>query len=322
MSGPRIGVAVLAMGGPSQPAEVQPFLEALFRDPDLIRIPLGPLRGPFARVVSRLRAPGARRKYGWIGGSPLVPETETQVAALADALAPEGWPVRLGLAYGKPDAAQALGALTEAGAERVLALPLYPQRSGTTSGASLRALRRAAAQRHPDLPIQEVPSHPTLPGLITPLANATRDAVTRAQQAGHQTAVLCTAHGLPVRYVRDGDEYVDEVERSFEAFRQTARLPVPVVLGFQSRLGPVRWVGPQVDEVAERLARGGTRALVVVPLTFVCEHLETRYDLDLELQSEAWQHGIRHYERIPAIGAHPDYIAGLADHVRAAAREV
>ena len=176
----------------------------------------------------------------------------------------------------------------------------------------------AATADVPGLRVEELPPYPTLPGLVVPLAAAAAEAVSALQAEGLQTAVLVTAHGLPERYVRDGDPYVDHVGQTFEAFRREAKLPVPVTLGFQSRIGPVRWVGPQVDEVVERLARGGTRALVVVPATFVCEHLETRYDLDLVLRSVAWEHGIRRYTRIPTVSTAPAFIQGLADHVRAA----
>lgn len=316
-----VGVVALAMGGPARPEEVQPFLEALFSDPDLIQAPLGPLRRPFAKLVSRLRAPAARRRYGLMGGSPLVEETEKQVAALGAALAPEGIPVELALAYGAPDADAALAALAARGARRVLALPLYPQRSHATTGSSMRALERALARAqaaHPDLTVAEVPPYPTLPGLVEPLAASARQAAEEARAAGHQVALVLTAHGLPERYLRRGDPYVGHVEATAEAFRKAARLPVPMVLGFQSRIGPVRWVGPQVDEVVDRLVAGGTTALVVVPLTFVCEHLETRYDLDLELRRHAWEAGVRDYRRVPAIGSHPAFIAGLADLVRAA----
>jgi ferrochelatase len=361
-----VGVVALAMGGPARPEEVQPFLEALFADPDLIRVPVGPLRRPFAWLVSRLRASAARRRYALIGGSPLVTETRAQVAALSAALAPDALPVRLALAYGAPDlvadagAGAALRELADLGVQRVLALPLYPQRSGTTSGASLRSLRRATEDPAlPTLSIEEVPPYPTLPGLVGPLAYGARQALGRAAEAGHRAAVIATAHGIPERYVRDGDPYVEQVEQTFEAFRQAlaeaphaersnigersrdgerpniveapdrtgrsatpggpARAPDgPVVLGYQSRIGPVRWVGPQVEDVVARLAAEGVTALTVVPLTFVCEHLETRYDLDLALKATAWEAGIHHYERVPAVGTHPAFIAGLADQVRAA----
>jgi ferrochelatase len=203
------------------------------------------------------------------------------------------------------------------GVRRLLALPLFPQRSETTTGSGLHELRRVAAES--GLHTREIPPYPRLPGLVEPLAAALRDSVNQLAKDGlaDQTAVLLTAHGLPERNVAEGDPYVDHVRETADAVREAAGVACPVHLGFQSRIGPVRWVGPQVEEQVDRLAQGGKRALVVVPLTFVCEHLETRYDLDLELKAKAWAAGITRYHRIPAIGDHPDFIAGLADHVRA-----
>ena len=303
------------MGGPSRPEEVEPFLVRLFADPALIQAPLGPLRLPVARLVARLRAPAARRRYGLVGGSPLVAGTQAQASALAAALAAEGVPVAAAFAYTEPGPADAVAALAARGVRRLLALPLYPQWSTATSGASLRALRAAAEPW--GMPVVEAPAYPTLPGLIAPLVEATRAAL--AAQPG--AAVLLTAHGLPERYVRQGDPYVAHVEAGAAAFRAALGGATDVQLGYQSRLGPLRWVGPEVADVVQDLARGGATALVVVPLTFVCEHLETRYDLDLVLRAAAWEAGIRSFVRVPAVGTAPAFVAGLADHVRAALQE-
>lgn len=311
------GVVALAMGSPANPEDVEPFLEALFADPAILRIPLGPLRRPVARLLARRRAPHAKRRYGLVGGSPLLVETRKQVAALAAALEPHGLPVTLAMTYTQPDASAAVTWMQERGVRRLLALPLFPQRSDTTTGAGLRELRQVAAQRM--LHTREIPPYPRLPGLVEPLAAALRQHVAQLADDGlaERTAVLLTAHGLPERNIAAGDPYVDQVRETADAVREAAGVQCPVRLGFQSRIGPVRWVGPQVEDQVDRLARAGIRGLVVVPLTFVCEHLETRYDLDLELRARAWAAGITRYHRIPAIGDNADFIAGLADHVRA-----
>jgi len=304
------------MGSPATPEEVEPFLEALFADPAILRFPLGPLRRPLARLIARRRAPHAKERYGLVGGSPLLAETLKQVAALAAALEPDGVPVTLAMTYTKPDSAAAVAWMQERGVRRLLALPLFPQRSDTTTGSGLRELRRVAAEA--GLHTREVPPYPRLPGLVEPLAHATREAVQQLASDGlaEETAVLLTAHGLPERNVAAGDPYVDQVRETANAVREAAAVTCPVHLGFQSRIGPVRWVGPQVEEQVDRVVAAGKRALVVVPLTFVCEHLETRFDLDLELRAKAWAAGITRYHRIAAIGDHPDFIAGLAQHVR------
>jgi len=311
------GVVALAMGSPATPEDVEPFLEELFADPAIIRAPLGPLRRPLARLIARRRAPHAKQRYGLVGGSPLLHETRKQVAALAEALEPHGLPVTLAMTYTQPDAETAVSRMQSLGVRRLVGLPLFPQRSYTTTGAGLRELRRVAAQH--GLHTRELPPYPRLPGLIEPLADALRQQVSHLADDGlaNQSAVLLTAHGLPERNIAAGDPYVDHVRETADAVRVAAGVQCPVHLGFQSRIGPVRWVGPQVEDQVDRLARAGIRGLVVVPLTFVCEHLETRYDLDLELRARAWAAGITHYHRIPAVGNHPDFIAGLAGHVLA-----
>lgn len=317
-SGPaHWGVVALAMGSPATPEEVEPFLEALFADPAILSVPLGPLRRPLARLLAWRRAGHAKQRYGLVGGSPLVSETRKQVAALAAALEPHGLPVTLAMTYTQPDAEAAVSWLRERGVRRLVALPLFPQRSDTTSGSGLRQLRRVAAGH--GLHTREIPPYPRLPGLVEPLAAALRQQVTQLARDGltDQTAVLLTAHGLPERNIAAGDPYVDHVRETAAAVREAAGVHCPVHLGFQSRIGPVRWVGPQVEDQVDRLARTGIRGLVVVPITFVCEHLETRYDLDLELRAKAWAAGITRYHRVPAVGDHPDFIASLADHVLA-----
>lgn len=321
-----IGVIAMTMGGPSKGEEVQPFLQALFADPELIRIPVGPLRPSFAWLVSHLRAPGARRRYAAIGGSPLVTESLAQVEALQETLAEvTGWPVRLAVAYGPrgPSSAAALDALVARGVTRVLALPLYPQRSFSTTGASLRALR-AAAREHPTVEIHEVPPYPALHGLVDLLAQRARRLLQSSATRGLPMALLATAHGVPERNVRQGDPYVAQVEQTYETLRRSPHLqgttsPVELALGYQSRIGPLRWVGPSVESEVRRLAARGVRGVVVVPLSFVCEHLETRYDLDLILRRVAREAGMVAYERVTAPGAAPAFIHSLADHLLATA---
>ncbi len=310
------GVVALAMGSPSTPQDVQPFLEALFSDPAILSVPLGPLRGPLARLIARRRAPHAARRYGLVGGSPLLSQTRRQVSALASALEPDSLPVTLAMTYTEPGAREAVAHMRELVARRLLALPLFPQRSSTTTGSGLARLRQEAGCNR--MATFEASPYPRLPGLVDHISRALQEQVHRLAEEGlaKRTAVLLTAHGLPERVVAAGDPYVDQVRETADAVRDAAGLDCPVCLGFQSRIGPVRWVGPQVEEEVSRLAAEGKVALVVAPLTFLCEHLETRYDLDLELRSTAWTHGITHYHRVQTVGDSPLFIASLANHVR------
>ncbi|MDY0004466.1 MAG: ferrochelatase, partial [Polyangia bacterium] len=190
-SRPPAGVVAMAMGGPARPEEVRPFLRALFADPDLIQAPLGPLRRPFAHLMATLREKGARRRYGLVGGSPLVEETRLQVAALESELLKDGLPVELALAYGFPGPSDALASLRARGVRLVLGLPMYPQWSRATSGASLRALERALHGLQPSpgndvapMSLREVGPFPSRPGFIGPLAAQAREAMDRARSRG------------------------------------------------------------------------------------------------------------------------------------------
>ena len=312
----KTGVVVLAMGGATTPEDVKPFLRRLFADPAIIKAPLGPLRPLLARLIATLRAPSAGRRYARVGGSPLIEETRLQADALARALAPDGLPVQMALTLAPPFAQGALERLAHQGVTRVLALPLFPQRSETTTGSALAALGRAAQRL--GLAVQELPPYPTLPGFIAPMANDVRRAVAELEtHYPRRVAVLLTAHGLPERYVAAGDPYVDQVHQTADALREAlGSVPCPVALGFQSRIGPVRWVGPQVEDEVTRLAAAGYQALVVLPITFVCEHLETLWDLDNALRTHASNAGLQAYRRLPTVGTHPEFIQGLADHVR------
>lgn len=307
------GVITLTMGSPSSPEEVQPYLERLFGDPALLQAPLGPLRPVLARLLARLRAPRAAQRYGLVGGSRLIPESLAQTSALERELAPDAIPFALGATYLAPEIDEALDRLTRRGARQILALPLFPQYSHTTTGAALGRLDRAATRL--GLPVRAIRAYPTLPGLVETLTAMTREALDHPGQ--QPAAVLLTAHGLPERYVRSGDPYVDQVQETATAVRTRLEVDCPVALGFQSRLGPLRWVGPTVETEVERLAHLGTRRLVVVPISFVSEHLETSYDLDLALKGLAWRAGIRNYQRVATVGDHPAFIRDLAGLVRA-----
>ena len=300
-----VGVALLNMGGPSNLDAVEPFLRELFSDPAILGAPW-PIRPLLAGWIARRRAPHSRVRYGRHGGaSPLLAATEAQARALEEAL---GSPVAVAMRYGHPTSEEAIGALAERGVQRVIALPLYPQYSTTTSATSLAAIRDAAAAR--ELELAEVASYPELPGLIDALARA---AEARLGEAGDGQVVhlLFAAHGIPMSRVRAGDPYPEQVQATAEAV--AARLGASWSLGFQSRVGPVRWLEPSVDDEVARLADEGVGALVVQPLTFVSENLETLDDLDRELRDVAAERGIERFLRGAAPGTDPAFIDGLAD---------
>jgi ferrochelatase len=303
-------VFLMNLGGPRTLAEVEPYLFELFSDPLLISAPFGPLRPLLARLVSRLRAPSSAEKYALIGGgSPLVPGTEAQGRALEAALGP-GFSCHLAMRCGHPSTAEGVRQALARGAERAVALPLYPQWANATTLSSLVELRRLWPKERP---LAEICSWHDHPGYLEASAAALREVLAEVPAAlRDRTLVVFSAHGLPMSQVRKGDPYPRYVELSA---RETARRAGVDTwqITYQSRVGPARWLGPDTVQFLERNAGG--RAVVTVPIAFVSEHLETLYDMDILARDAAARAGAALYRRVPALGTRPDFIAALADLV-------
>jgi ferrochelatase len=303
------------LGGPRSLEEVKPYLRQLFGDPLVVSAPLGPFRPLLARLVSHFRAPSSAEKYTLIGGrSPLVEGTRAQARALASQLGP-GFTVHLAMRYGHPDTAEGVRRALAAGAERAVALPLYPQFANATTTSSLRELRRLWPR---DRPLLEVGSWCDHPGWLDACAATAREALARIRP-GHRDRrlVIFSAHGIPMSQVRKGDPYPGEVEASSRGVAARCGLSDGEWrVTYQSKVGPARWLGP--DTVAFLAAGARGRAVVTVPIAFVSEHLETLYDLDILAAEAAREGGALEYHRAAAVGDRPDFAAALADLVRRA----
>jgi ferrochelatase len=301
----RTGVVLLGMGGPAGLAGVEPFLENLFSDPAILPLP-DALRPRIARLIARRRAPSACERYRLLGGvSPIHAFTETQAEALGERLGP-GYVVRHAFRYVDPRAERVCGELADAGVSRVVGLSTYPQRSHATIDSSLAEFERHARGR--GLAFSAVTSYPVDAGFIRALACAAREALDGAGPGVH---LLMVAHAIPKRSVRRGDPYVGEVERTAGALARSLPRAVPWSLCYQSRLGPAGWVGPSVEQALRRVARAGTDGVVLVPLSFTSEHLETLVELDLEMREKACEAGIGRFHRAPVPGMHPAFLAML-----------
>lgn len=304
-----VGVVLLNLGGPADLESIRPFLRQMFSDPAILRIP-NPLRALLAWTIARFRAPLVADRYKLIGGgSPILQETRRQAQALEGALRPEGLPVRCILRYSPPFAPDVLEELSSLGVQNVIALPLFPQRSHTTTDSSLADLRRAAVKR--SIQVIPVSEYPDLPGFVSVLA----DRIQRELDEERAT-ILFTAHGLPELYLKDGDPYVDQVKITVKRIVDELPDPPDHLISFQSRLGPVKWVGPDVRDTVARLGKEGMRSLIVCPVSFVSEHLETIYDLDIDLPRIARAAGIVNYRRVKTVRDENRFIRGLAQLVR------
>ncbi|MCP5370459.1 MAG: ferrochelatase [Hyphomicrobiales bacterium] len=314
----RTAVVLFNLGGPDAPESVQPFLFNLFNDPAIIGLP-GPLRWLVARLISRRRAPVAREIYANLGGkSPLLDLTREQATALEEALNGDGgdeYRAFIAMRYWHPMTLEAAERVRDWDPERVVLLPLYPQFSTTTTGSSLREWHRAADAVGLDRPTGVVCCYPRNSGLVDAQAKLIRAALA---QAGPGARVLFSAHGLPKKVVDGGDPYQAQVEMTAAAVVEALALEnLDWTICYQSRVGPLEWIGPSTEA---EIGRAGAEKVpvVVVPIAFVSEHSETLVELDIEYRELAAEKGVPAYHRVPAVGTHPAFIAGLAGLVRGA----
>ena len=314
----KLAVVLFNLGGPDSPNAVRPFLFNLFNDPAIIGAP-GPLRWLLAHLISTRRAPVARRIYAEIGGrSPLLGLTRDQADALQARLAAFG-EVRVFVAmrYWHPMADETAVEVKAFDPQTIVLLPLYPQFSTTTTGSSLADWRRAAGRAGIDAPTKTVCCYPVQDGLMAAQAKLVRSGLEKARPAG-TPRVLFSAHGLPERIIEKGDPYRWQVEQTAQAVvHKVGVADLDWGVCYQSRVGPLKWIGPStIDE----LKRAGTDRVpvVVVPIAFVSEHSETLVELDIEYKALADAAGVPAYVRVPAVGTDEDFIDGLAQEVKAA----
>ena len=313
----RVGVLLLSMGEPESPAQVRPFLRELLADPDLVRLPVPPLQPLFAWAVSGLRGGRLRRRLAELGGgSPLVRLTGLQAAALQASLGDAGYfRVYAAMRYGPPRAREAARRMRADRVARAVALPLYPQYCGATTGSSLKDLRDSLREEGAAFPVLEVRSWPEHPGYVAALADLVARTLDRAP--GRRAHLLFSAHAVPLSYIASGDPYQSEVERTVAAVRRVFP-DLPHSLSYQGRAGRGRWLGPDTAAATVRLGRAGVKALVVVPVSFVSDHSETLHELDIVLRRIAQEAGIRTFLRVPALNDSPAFIAALKDLVLSA----
>ncbi|MGE0154482.1 MAG: ferrochelatase [Reyranellaceae bacterium] len=319
----KIAVVLLNLGGPDSPEAVRPFLFNLFNDPAIIRLP-GPFRFLLAKLISSRREKKAQAIYAQIGGrSPILPQTQAQAEALQRLLNESGadqWRCFVAMRYWNPRAAQTLEEVINWSPDRVVLLPLYPQFSTTTTASSLREWRSLAAAGGLRAPATAILSWPAQAGWVEAMAEATRQAIVEVGlEVGGKPMVLFSAHGLPQKIVDAGDPYPRQVERSVAAIRaRLGDLPFDWRTCYQSRVGPLQWIGPATDDcIAE--AAAAYRAIVVVPVAFVSEHSETLVELDIEYRHLAESKGAARYLRVKTVQDDPVFIAALASLARQAA---
>ncbi len=305
------------LGGPDSPGAVRPFLYNLFSDRAIIGLP-ALLRLPLAWLIAARRAVVARGIYARLGGSsPLLANTEAQARALEAELG-IGYRCFVAMRYWHPLTAAAVGAVKAWRPAAIVLLPLYPQFSTTTTGSSLALWRHEAARQGLDGATRIIRSYPAAAGFVSALAAAIAGALDTAATDAAPVRLLFSAHGLPLKIVRAGDPYPREVECTAAAVvRALGRVGLDWLVCYQSRVGPLAWLGPSIEEELRRAGRDGV-AVVVAPISFVSEHSETLVELDHDYRRVAETCGVPGYHRVATVGTDRRFIAALGDLVRAA----
>ena len=312
---------MLNLGGPATLDDVEPFLLELFADREIIQLPLQKWLGPF---IARRRTPKVRGLYANIGGgSPILRYTEAQgrgMIARLDRMSPETAPHKFYVAfrYTRPNSEDALRMMRADGVERAVAFTQYPQFSCSTTGSSLNELWRAAGRAGLREAFQWsiVDRWPVHSGFIEAMTETVREGLDQfASSDRGKVLILFSAHSLPLDVIDRGDSYPQEVGASVQRVVECLQAPNPYLLAYQSDVGPVRWLGPSTEQVIRRLGARGQKHVLVVPIAFTSDHIETLSELDREYGEVAHEVGITEYRRAPALNDRPRFLDALAEIV-------
>lgn len=311
-------VLFLQLGGPETLDDVTGFLYRLFSDPDVIRVRPALVRKAIAASIALGRRKKSRALYASIGGgSPIRRLTEAQASGTEALLAAAQRPaaVRAGMTCSAPLVEDVVRGLAADGVNRFLAFPLYPQYSLTTTKGALERSRAAVSRFAPGSSLREVGSFPTHPLFVEAHAEGIREELAKFPDPRTESVhLLFSAHSIPKKLVtREGDPYASEVEASTKAILSRLAWSGPVTLAYQSKLGPVEWLGPSTSDVLGDLGRQGAKQVLVVPIAFVTDHVETLQEIDQLFAGQAKAAGIEHFRRTPGLNSRPTFLRGLAE---------
>lgn len=315
----RVAVVLFNLGGPGTLEEVAPFLFNLFSDLVGARLPR-PLQRLVPRIITMLRTPRARRIYAQIGGgSPILKLTRAQAVALEGVLKQTlDARVFVAMRYWRPLSGETARAVLEFAPDDIVLLPLYPQYSTATTASSIADWHTAAARCRLGAITSLICCYPTERSYIAAHARLVRKALVSARRGGGPVKILFSAHGLPRKVIAGGDPYQWQIEQTASAIVDTLEEPgLDWVICYQSRVGPLKWIGPAIGDEIERAGQE-RKAIVVVPVSFVSEHSETLVELDIQYRELAGKVGVPAYIRVPALGTDDEFINCLADLVRRA----
>ena len=315
----KLGVLLFNLGGPETLRDVKPFLYRLFSDPEIIHVKWAPLRKAIAYTIATLRRKTSEGYYSQIGGgSPLRRLTEEQARALAEEFKRRGKSVEtfVGMCTWHPFLNEAVSKIEKSDLDALVILPLFPHYSVTTTGSGFSILhglvdRRPSFQK---LKLHWVRQWPDQPTYIESFVEAIQAELTKFGNP-EKVHLLFSAHSIPESYVRNGDPYLDQTKLSVERIMDRLGRKNPYQLSFQSKIGPVKWLEPFTNDVIKKLGNDGIDDVLVVPISFVSEHIETLYELDILYKKVAAEAGVANFRRVPALNSDPTFIRALAEIV-------
>ena len=316
----KVAVVLFNLGGPDSKNAIQPFLMNFFMDKNIIALPV-PFRCILASMIARKRSKReAGESYGELGDkSPLLENTNKQVKALEKALkaAEQKFKVFVCMRYWHPMAPQVVREVRDWGADKVVLLPLYPQFSTTTTRSSLEQWNKAMHQAGLNIPTSTICCYHANDGFVKASTENIRKEYKRAEKDGYKNPrVLFSAHGLPEKVIKGGDPYQWQCEQTAEAIVKELGIEnLDYQYCYQSRVGPMKWIGPSTEEALAKAAQDG-KAVVIYPHAFTQEHVETLVELDIEYAEEAEKMGLEGYYRAQTVGTHKAFIEGLAGLVQ------
>ncbi len=319
----RVGIVLFQLGGPDSLDAVRPFLLNLFLDPDIIPLgPFGIFRTPLAKLISSRRAIPVAQRYGMIGRrSPIGILTERQRMRLVAALSPYVDPFAVtAMRYWRPFTSDAVAALKQAGKlDEIVLLPLYPHYSFATTLSSLKEWRKIYGQPAGGPPVHTIDNFHDHPLYIQALVKRI-GSMLRLYPDSSRIHLVFSAHGLPMSLVEKGDPYPKQIETTVRlacevGAKQYPGWPRTHLLCYQSRVGPAKWLQPPFVETIHRLGQEGVKEMLVAPVSFVTEHIETLHEINIDGRMDAEKAGIEKFHMMPAVGDSPLFIGALKDLV-------
>ncbi len=318
--GKKVAVVLFQLGGPDTLENVEPFLYNLFCDPDIIDLPMGfLLRRPLAWWIARTRGAKVRKYYAQVGGgSPILKLTTRQATALQEHLSQKmNVKTFVCMRYWHPMTEEVVQTLKSENFTDIVLLPLYPQYSMTTTGSSINEWNRVTGRLGLNgTVIRTVEEYCDHPLYVRSFVEKIRTALNRVPEPERSLVHLVfSAHGTPLKLVAKGDPYQSQVERSYRAIVKEGNFGLPHHLCYQSKVGSDKWLEPSLHATIHALGDEGATHVIVVPVSFVSDHSETLYEINIETREEALQQGIRYFDMCPALNTNPLFIGALADAV-------